>query len=250
MHQKKSVILRFDSSVCLSPSGIGAAVRMAGQDDPLLVIYHGAVADEKISHTRQLALAIDTAYAADQLGEPNSERQLYGALLAQASNVVDYRLRQVDIFVHLAHDITHRAMAALTDFREDSKLSTWFYRVAQNEVNRALKAHRKARDTSHSIDHPDASSPDSDLDDPPVLWEEARRTAQRNQGAQHAKLDVQNLEQGLPPEQARVISLYAQGHSLEEIAEIEKASIGTIRGRYLLAKRKMANRATKISGVE
>jgi RNA polymerase sigma-70 factor, ECF subfamily len=201
------------------------------------------MAEKRASYTQSLARRIDGAYASYRTGEPNGEKLLYDALLAQANNIVRYRLRADGIFDTLAREITHRAMMGLSAFRANSKLSTWFYRIAQNEVDRALGAHIAERETSVPIYAPDLIG--SDADDTPALREKARRLDQTSRAAQHAKLDADKLGRDLPRKQAKVISLLAEGYSLEEIAELTGSPLGTIRSRYNLAKRKMAGRAKK-----
>jgi RNA polymerase sigma factor (sigma-70 family) len=204
------------------------------------------MAAEATSYTQRLARAIDIAYQSYKAGGPNSEDVLYASFLAQANNIVRYRLRGDGIFQTLARDITHSAMMALPHFREDSKLSTWFYTIAQNEVNSALREHIEARNTSDFIDHPSPSDSHSNSGDPALLTKEAQRISQRSQTAQQARMDIEALRRGLPPEQNQVIALSAEGHSLEAIAKLEGKPIGTIRSRFERAKRKMADIAKNI----
>jgi RNA polymerase sigma-70 factor (ECF subfamily) len=199
------------------------------------------MADEKDSHTQELSRAIDAAYSDYKPGEPDGEGRLYEALLAQAHNVVFYRLQRRDD--HLARDIARRAMVALKGFRGESKLSTWFYKIAQNETYRTLREVIEERESSVSIDAHSATGAMGDASDPPELREQAKKEYLASENARNAKLDFDELRRGLPPKQEAVIALMAGGYSLQEIAKKTGEAIGTIRGRHRLAKEKMAARA-------
>jgi RNA polymerase sigma factor (sigma-70 family) len=204
------------------------------------------MADEKDSYTQELSHAIDAAYSDYKPGEPAGEGRLYRALLAQADNVVFYRLQQRDR--HLARDIARRAMVALQGFRGESKLSTWFYKIAQNEANRTLREFVEERKTSVPIDAHFATGSNEDASDPPELREQAKQEYLASENARNAKLDFDELRRGLPPDQEAVIALVAEGHTLQEIAEKTGEPVGTIRSRYHLAKLKMAARAKDAKG--
>ncbi len=108
------------------------------------------MADLQDSHTQGLSRSIDKAYADFKPGDVEGERRLYEAFLAQAKNVVAYKLRRWD--THLARDIATRALLNLSTFAQKSRLSTWFYRIAQNEAAGRLKNDNKDRKHSLAID--------------------------------------------------------------------------------------------------
>ena len=89
------------------------------------------------THTQGLSRDIDAAYEDYRAGEPEGEDRLYQAFKAQAANVLWHRLESPD--QALAHDISTKAMLAVKSFRGESLLSTWFYRIAQNEAKDALR---------------------------------------------------------------------------------------------------------------
>jgi DNA-directed RNA polymerase specialized sigma24 family protein len=204
---------------------------------------------EKVSdsgtYTQKLSRRIDAAYDAYKARENNSEELLYGALLAQANNIVRFRLRSDPYDRTLGCDIARRAMMSLKDFLGKSKVSTWFYQIAQREVNRSLRELIETRNNTVTLNASCPSSPDAETADPPALWEKARRQDRLSQASHTAKLDIRRLGRHLPREQARVVSLHAEGHSLKQIAKLTGEPLGTIRSRYRLAKGKMKARATK-----
>ena len=95
---------------------------------------------DDLNYTQRLSSAIDEAFGSYKAGEPEAKTKLYKAFQAQAHNVAIHRLDWNQVAV-VERDIVHRAMMALNDFRGQSRVSTWFYRLAVNEVNRALKNH-------------------------------------------------------------------------------------------------------------
>jgi RNA polymerase sigma factor (sigma-70 family) len=199
--------------------------------------------DHGNSYTQELSRAIDVAHAQYRSGQVDCEDVLYNALLAQANNVVSYRLQQRDS--HLARDITRRAIMALAEFRDDSKISTWFYRIAQNELNRALRNHIEDRKTLLPFDVEIETRKNEHSSKRAELDKQAEELHEASHNAQLAKLILEKIREGLPPKQADVIAQSLEGHSLEDIAENNGEPVGTIRGRYLLAKRKMAARVKR-----
>lgn len=174
------------------------------------------------NHTRRLARKIDEAYELYCAGEPNRESTLYSAFRAQADNIVCYRLQASDTY--LAHTITTRALTRLGSFKRRSKLSTWFYRLAQNEVNRALRERILDRNRHVALEpNTDSDRPsDNEPAAPPVNLDDP--------------LSVDTILRKLPESQREVLEMELEGHSLEDIAHKKSEPLGTIRSRYELAK--------------
>lgn len=191
-----------------------------------------ALSKEDLTYTQRLSRAIDAAFIAYKAGEPNGDTRLYGALRAQARNVIWWSHQRND--QALEHDIARRAITEIGTFRGKSKVSTWFYRVAKNEAFRALKAHIEQRNRMVPID-PVGEDDDEHRLERPV----AKPTNQ------DAKLDLEVLCEGLPREQGEVVSRLAEGYSLKDYAKSAGLPLGTARSRYRLAKQKMARRARK-----
>jgi RNA polymerase sigma factor (sigma-70 family) len=175
------------------------------------------------SYTKACSRAIDAAYEIYKSGTDDGETYLYKAFLAQAKNVVAYRLR--GNLPELAHDIVYNAMASLSQFNAKSRPSTWFYRIAQNEVNDALFTIVQSRATlvplltkEGEVEHEPASKafePDYDT-----------------------KIDLAKLRRVLPPTQADVLLLRERGYTLVEIAESTGKPRQTIASRLRLVRKK------------
>ncbi len=187
--------------------------------------------DKRETYTQALSHEIDAAYEAYTAGEPQSSERLYIALKAQASNILCHRLGRSD--EHLERQITHRAMLALESFGGKSKLSTWFYTIAQNEAHRELRSEITSRNRYVFLDAPVEPG---DGDQGPKLELKAKPVNQEAE-IDFAKLNLELLK--LSNEQAQVLSLKREGYSLREIAEKTEEPIGTIRSRYRLAKDKV-----------
>jgi RNA polymerase sigma factor (sigma-70 family) len=185
--------------------------------------------DENPTHTKRLSRKIDAAYKTYKAQEPDAEKRLFEAFLAQARNVVGWKLRRDDKI--LAHDIATRARMAIDKFRERSKVSTWFYRIAQNEANRVLKQDIEKRNREVPIDPVDEAD-----DGRPAIEPLARPTNQ------DAALDVAQLSEGLSKEQLDVIARLVEGYSVAEVAKDTGIPLGTARSRHRLAKEKMTER--------
>jgi RNA polymerase sigma-70 factor, ECF subfamily len=182
------------------------------------------------TYTQELSRAIDGAYELYIAGGPNGDARLYEAFRRQARNVIWWKLRWDN--QSLAHDVAIRAFRALRKFRGKSSASTWFYRIAKNEANRALKQDIKKRNREVAL-------PVEAGDDRPVTELLAKPTNQ------DAALDVEQLSESLPREQLEVISRRLEGNTLEEIAKQTGVALGTARSRYRLAKKRMAQRVQK-----
>jgi RNA polymerase sigma-70 factor (ECF subfamily) len=117
-------------------------------------------------------------------------------------------------------------MAGLKSFRGDSKLSTWFWTLAQHEVDRALRRLIQDKKRLESLDSKEGYGEGSSL-------EITAKTVNLD-----AEIFLEQLMRHLPPEQADVVRRQAEGHTLEQIARETGIPIGTIRSRLRLAKQK------------
>jgi len=194
------------------------------------------------TNTQRLSGRIDEAYEAYRADNSAGSTELYEALKAQARNVVSFKFPELNSILarERAHDIATRAFEKVGQFRGESKLSTWFYTIAQNEVNRALSEHITERNTLVSTDV------DSDE------GEEARVASANEPEApplpgQDSAIELEVLMRELSDEEVTVMRFKLEGYTLEEIAEKTGEPLGTIRSRFERAKAKMAAEARKNS---
>jgi RNA polymerase sigma factor (sigma-70 family) len=184
------------------------------------------LSEEDLNYTQRLSREIDAAYEARKAGDQNGDERLYKALQAQAHNIAIHHLDWSQV-VTVERDIVHRAMMALKGFREDSKVSTWFYRLAVNEANRALRDRKIDRDRFVPLIVTDQSG------------EEREREIEAKPASDDARIQFEKLRSQLPPKQADLMSLLQEGYTLEESAKKMKVPLGTVRSRYRLAKARL-----------
>ena len=183
------------------------------------------------NHTRRLARKIDETYELYRSDAAKWEAALYSAFCAQAENFVCYNLLASDDY--LARSIAARALERLASFQGRSKLSTWFYRLARREVDRALRQRIVDRRRHVSLE----ADPDSD------------QASDAEPAAPAVNLDdriaVEKILNNLPDKQREVFEMELEGHSLEDIAEAKAEPLGTIRSRHRLAKAKFRPKPKK-----
>lgn len=191
------------------------------------------------SHTRKLSREIDTAYQGYLHDEPDA---LYKAFRSQARNCIWWHLLGRD--AGLEHDIATRAMKALPRFRANSRVSTWFFRIVENEIKRELR-HRIEERRRRVPLKPSRDGSDDGSDDSPELLDEARKRGSKILQAREAELILAKLGEHLSPEQAAVLSYLAEGYTFKEIAQRTGVSQSTAASRFRLARDKMRARVAK-----
>lgn len=148
----------------------------------------------------------------------------------------------------VAQDVFIALYKSLADFRGESKLSTWIFRVATNHCkNRLVYGNRRREDRHESIDAPvggdddgpvkqyaiDAPGPDASIN-----RAEASRLLQ-------AALDA------LDEDQREIVLLRdVDDLSYEEIAELLQLPKGTVKSRLHRARAELARRLSRKVGLE
>jgi len=124
-----------------------------------------------------------------------------------------------------------RAFSGLRKFRSEAAFSTWLYRVAVNVANDAAK--RRAREPLPASDLADSDSPDL-----PDLNRVGRLTEGRADDPQEVLLENQRRQvilraiRSLPEHHRTVLVLCdLQGLSYEQIAQITRSRVGTVKSR-------------------
>jgi RNA polymerase sigma factor (sigma-70 family) len=173
------------------------------------------------TYTQRLSRSIDEAYDRYQASRPEGESRLYRAFNAQAANITSWWGLWGD--EALPHDITVRAMSKLWQFRGESRVSTWFFRIARNEAHRAWS--RRSDDQSRFAPIDPA---DEGYDVTRTLSVPARHTDL------NVVLDLERLTSRLSKGQSDVLRLHAQGLTLSEVAAELRSPLGTTRSRYRL----------------
>lgn len=112
-----------------------------------------------------------------------------------------------------------KAWQGLDSFRGDSKLSTWLFRIANNETLNYIQRQRH---------HISLDSNDDDENGPPIHLE-----SDPYFDGDETQIQLQQAVSALPPKQRQVFTLkYFQEMKYEEMSEILGTSIGALKASY------------------
>jgi len=170
---------------------------------------------------------ISEAILIEQLKTPGTRNQAFETLVNQYSSKLYWQIRHVVTFHDDANDVLQntfiKAWLALDNFRGDSRLSTWLYRIAANE---SLAHLQQKRDTL-PLDDPDANVAQQLESDPYFDGDET-------------ELQLQQALLSLPPKQRQVFTLkYYDGLKYEEMSAILETSEGALKASYHIAVKKI-----------
>lgn len=122
-----------------------------------------------------------------------------------------------------------RVYKNLSSFKGESQFSTWIYRITANVCNDILRKRKKH--TVISLDKDDENSPHSDIPDDGATPHEAAEQSEVQSAVRKAVAD-------LPDDYRTVLTLYEfENLSYEQIAEILKCPLGTVKSRINRAKK-------------
>jgi RNA polymerase sigma-70 factor (ECF subfamily) len=127
--------------------------------------------------------------------------------------------------LEVSQNVFLRAFQNLKDFRGQSKLSSWLYRITYNLCMKRLRNRRLRRFLS--LDNEEYPLPNIENPDEQFERQEFRR-------------DLQLSIAKLPPQQKAVFTLHhLQGLKLSEVAEVMNRDIGTVKALHYHAVRKL-----------
>jgi RNA polymerase sigma factor (sigma-70 family) len=160
---------------------------------------------------------------------PDTRRNGFNQLVRKYQQKVYWLVRKMVVDHDDANDITQdvfvKAWTALENFRGDSKLYTWLYRIASNEaINFLNKKRRRFFVPIHDVEN----ELNEKLEADPVLSGDA------------IQLKLQKALLKLPEKQRLVFNLkYYEELPYEEISEITGTSVGAIKTSYHWATKKI-----------
>jgi RNA polymerase sigma-70 factor (ECF subfamily) len=165
------------------------------------------------------------AEAYDELVRRYQER-IYGTLYHMTSNHEDA--------ADLAQDAFVRAYRALKNFKGDSSFFTWLYRIA---VNHAINHLKQRRHRGHlSLNDLDFHAEN----DPDIVALVSERNPRRETSLRELQERLNAAIQKLSEEHRLVVTLHdIQGLRHEQIAEIMKCNVGTVRSRLHYARQQL-----------
>lgn len=119
-----------------------------------------------------------------------------------------------------------KAWFGLNNFREDSSLFTWLYKISTNEALTLLRKKKKINTYIKSGENEGFDQPESDI----------------NVNGEYILSKLQKAVLSLPDKQRAVFNMkYFDDLKYEEIADLTKTSVGALKASYHLAVKKIEN---------
>ena len=164
-------------------------------------------------------------FAYDDLVRRYQER-IYATLYNMTSNHEDAN--------DLAQEAFIKAFQALKSFKGGSSFYTWIYRIA---VNRTINFLKQRKNRSHlSLNDLDFNAEH----DPDLVALVSEKTPRRDANLAELQEKLNEAMQKLSEDHRLVVTLHdVQGLSHEEIGEIMKCNIGTVRSRLFYARQQL-----------
>jgi RNA polymerase sigma-70 factor, ECF subfamily len=154
-----------------------------------------------------------------QGGDRAAQKSIYKLYRERVHNLVFYSLGDAVFAEDVAQAIFLKIFRALPEFRFESSLATWIYRIALNECM------NQNRRTGAQYVPLDAILGSGDEIDTTLLPDLEHERSQRQEIIQQAVLELS------PKLRTVVVLKYVEGLSYEEIAEVLDCSIGTVGSR-------------------
>jgi RNA polymerase sigma-70 factor (ECF subfamily) len=150
-------------------------------------------------------------------------------------------VRDVDLVEDIAQETFIRAYRALHQFRGDAQFYTWLYRIAVNTAKKALVDMKRDPTVSEAALRP--SSMDDDETYRPGNEPTTDETPETVLAANEIAAAVEAAMDALPAELRQAVTLREiEGMSYEEIAEVMRCPIGTVRSRIFRAREAISAR--------
>ncbi len=159
-------------------------------------------------------------------------------------NYIGRQVGEKEMALDFTQEVFLRAYASLSTFRPEFKFTTWLYRIASNFI---IDHWRKKRPTLLSLDQPlnpgEEGSCLEAADPAPSVADRLEKAELRDRIAQSLK--------SLPDDLRELFVLrHVSGFSYEEIAEIKKQPVGTIKSKVFKAKEMLRRILGGMSGQE
>lgn len=160
-------------------------------------------------------------------GDTAAFDELVGQYSGRVANIAYSMLSDREDALDAAQEVFVRVYKSLGAFRGESSVSTWIYRITRNVCTDFL---RKRRGVVQSLDAEEDDEPKKEIADESNSPE---RIAERNEKIQAVRKAISALEDN----QREVITLYdINGLSYEEIADVLKCPVGTVKSRLYRAR--------------
>lgn len=164
------------------------------------------------------------------LSDSDTQRKAFEQLVSQYSETLYWQIRRIVLDHDDANDVLQNTLIKvwnnLEDFRNDSKLSTWLYRIA---INESLDFVRKKKENISIEDGSSASVAAMLMSDDYFDGNEAQA-------------QLQQAVSELPDIQRTVFNMrYFDGMKYSEMSQILSTSEGALKASYHIAVQKISN---------
>jgi RNA polymerase sigma-70 factor, ECF subfamily len=163
-------------------------------------------------------------------GDREALRELYLIYHRQLANFLLRFTRRRDLVEEVINDTLYVVWCKASEFRGDSRLSTWIMGIAYRRALKTLR--RRGHELYHAVPLENEYLPALDELDAAETGEWVALAMQQ-----------------LPTNQRLTLELaYGQGHSCEEIAEIMDCSVNTVKTRMFHARGKLRTLLPRLAG--
>jgi RNA polymerase sigma-70 factor (ECF subfamily) len=175
----------------------------------------------------------------DQFRQPATRERAYTTLIRKYQERIYWHIRRLVVEHEDANDVMQNVFIkvwnGLANFKENSALYTWLYRIATNESISFLEQQKRKR-VNYSMDEVES-------------YLENRLKADKNFNAQQLEWKLQVAIQKLPEKQRIVFNLrYFDEMPYEEMSRILETSEGGLKASYHHAAKKIEEYLLKESG--
>ena len=159
-----------------------------------------------------------------RLQNPSTREQAFETLVREFQEQLYWQIRRMvldhDDTDDILQNVFLKAWKGLDNFRGDARLSTWLYRIANNETINFLQR-RKNTTISLSTTDDDQEQIRIQLESDPYF------------DGEETEIQLQQAVQSLPPKQRQVFNMkYFQEMKYEDISEVLGTSIGALKASY------------------
>lgn len=160
-----------------------------------------------------------------KLQDPATREEAFEILVKEFQEQLYWQIRRMALSHHDTDDILQnvfiKAWQALDTFRGDSLLSTWLYRIANNESINFLKRQKKPTISLSNTEETDKDNTRLQLESDPYF------------DGDETEIQLLQAVQSLPPKQRLVFNMkYFQDMKYEDISQILGTSTGALKASY------------------
>ena len=160
-----------------------------------------------------------------RLQSPATREQAFETLVKEFQEQLYWQKRRMvldhDDTDDVLQNVFLKAWQGLENFRGDARLSTWLYRIANNETINFLQRQRRNTISLSDNGNTDTERLEQQLESDPYF------------DGNETEIQLQQAIQTLPPKQRQVFNMkYFQEMKYEDISEILGTSIGALKASY------------------